>query len=53
MADDALSIAKEITVAVVPKVRSIARPEITGDLAGRVFKAVLKQVLKGIKEANS
>jgi len=53
MADDALTIAKEITVAVVPKVRSISRPDLTGEAAGRVFKAVLKQVMQAIKEAGS
>jgi len=52
MPDDALSVAKEITLAVVPRVGSLAKPEETGDLAGRVFKAVLKQVVQGIKEAN-
>lgn len=52
MSDDALTVAKEIALAVIPRVGSMAESEKTGDLAGRVFKAILKQVVQGIKEAS-
>lgn len=52
MGDDALSVAKEITLAIVPRVGTMMEPDKTGELAGRVFKAVLKQVAEAIEETN-
>ena len=50
MAEDALTVAKEITLAVLPRVALTGEPEPAGETAGKVFKAVLKEVVKGIEE---
>ncbi len=51
MEDNALTVAKEITLALIPRAGSITDPEKYGNFAGTVFKTVLKQVVEGIKEA--
>lgn len=49
---DALTVAKDITVAVIAALGSLEQSESAGELAGKVFKAVIKQVVQGIEEAN-
>lgn len=48
--EQAINIAKEITLGVIPRVGSISQPDETGKLAGQVFAAVYKQVLSALKE---
>jgi len=54
MGDTALSIAKEITLAIIPKYNPGANDtsEIVGKYCGELFKAVLFKVIEGIKESN-
>lgn len=54
MGDDALTVAKEITLATIPKLGTPAdtKPEAVGERYGKLFKVVLKQVVEGINEAN-
>lgn len=50
MEDNALTVAKEITLALIPRASSITDPEKYGNFAGTVFKTVLKKVIEGINE---
>ena len=55
MSDDtALSVAKELTLALLPKVASSGNgePEEVGERYGKLFTTVIKQVINGINEAN-
>ena len=53
MADDALTVAKELTLAVLPKVDlGSNEPDDVGQATGKVFKTIIKQVVEGIEEAN-
>ena len=54
MADDALSVAKEITLATIPKivVGPNRRADKYGEEVGRLFKTIIREVVQGIKEAN-
>jgi len=52
MPEDPLTIAKEITLAALPRiVTSTSSPEDVGEDVGKLFKAVLQQVNKGIQES--
>jgi len=54
MADDALSVAKEITLATIPRIKVGANEsaERYGEEVGKLFKTIIKGVVQGIKEAN-
>ena len=51
MVDDAFSIAKEITLAVLPRVATSpnGEPEKVGEEVGKPFKTVLQQVVQGMQ----
>ncbi len=53
---DALSTAKEITIAAISSKYGMPDPqetaEKTGEWAGKVFQTVIKNVVEGINEAN-
>jgi hypothetical protein len=50
MPDDAATIAKEITLHILPTRLKIQNPERVGEAAGRVFRAVFQQVNWAIKQ---
>jgi len=51
---DAIAIAKEITLALIAKSppKTGASPASKGEHAGKIFKAVLKQVIEGMKDCD-
>jgi hypothetical protein len=50
MPDDAATIAKEITLHILPTRLKIQNPERVGEAAGRVFRAVFQQVNWALKQ---
>jgi hypothetical protein len=56
MADDPLTIAKDITVAILPRLAKLegkaSKNADLGEAAGDVFRGVYKQVLQAVAEAN-
>ena len=50
MENNAELIAKELTLALIPRAGSITNAEGWGNFAGTVFKTVLKQVVEGIND---
>jgi hypothetical protein len=50
MPDDAATIAKEITLHILPTKVTMKNPERLGEAAGRVFRAVFQQVNWAIKQ---
>ena len=53
MPDDAATIAKEITLHILPTKLTIRNPDHVGEAAGRVFRAVLQQVSWAIGQEKS
>jgi hypothetical protein len=54
MGSDALSVAKEITLATIPQIEIGPNKdaEVYGEKVGILFKIIIKQVVEGINEAN-
>jgi hypothetical protein len=56
MADDPITVAKDITVAILPRLAKLegkaSKNVDLGEAAGDVFRGVYKQVLQAVAEAN-
>jgi len=53
MADDVLTVAKEITLALVGKIQvADSSAKTYGETYGELFKVIFKQVVTGVRETN-